>query len=42
MLENIRTLFNSRLEGTLINGEKITISRTYIPAIRAAFAEKGN
>ncbi|MCL2703917.1 MAG: LytTR family transcriptional regulator [Defluviitaleaceae bacterium] len=41
VLENIRTLLNSRMEGTLINGEKITISRTYIPGIRAAFTEKG-
>ncbi len=40
-LENIKTLFNSRMEGTLINGEKITISRTYIPAIRDAFMKRG-
>ncbi|MCL2034074.1 MAG: LytTR family transcriptional regulator [Oscillospiraceae bacterium] len=41
VLDNITTLLNSRMEGTLTNGEKITISRTYIPAIKAAFAGKG-
>ena len=41
VLENIKTLFNSRMEGTLVNGEKITISRTYISAIKAAFTAKG-
>lgn len=40
-LENVKTLLNSRMEGTLTNGEKITISRTYLPAIKAAFIEKG-
>lgn len=39
-LDNIQTLLNSRMEGTLINGEKITISRTYIPNIRAAFTKR--
>jgi DNA-binding LytR/AlgR family response regulator len=41
VLDNIKTLFNSRIEGTLANGEKITISRTYIPTIKAMFTEKG-
>ena len=40
VLEHIQTLFNSKLEGTLTNGEKITITRTYIPKIRAAFSQK--
>lgn len=40
-LETIQTLFNSRLEGTLVSGEKITISRTYLPSIKAAFSQKG-
>ena len=40
-LDNIQTMLNSRMEGTLINGEKLTISRTYIPNIKAAFAENG-
>lgn len=39
-LDNIKTLLNSKMQGTLTNGEKITISRTYIPTIKAAFAEK--
>ena len=41
VLENIKTLYNSRMEGTLTNGEKITISRTYIPAIKVAFTARG-
>lgn len=40
VLDNIKTLLNSRMEGTLTNGEKITISRTYISAIKTAFTEK--
>ncbi len=42
MIDNIKTLMNSKMEGTLINGEKIAISRTYIPGIRAAFTEQGS
>ena len=38
VLESIRTLFNSRLEATLINGEKVNVSRTYLAAIKDAFA----
>jgi DNA-binding LytR/AlgR family response regulator len=41
-LESVRTLLNSRMEGVLTSGEKITISRTYIPGIKAAFAGKGS
>jgi DNA-binding LytR/AlgR family response regulator len=41
VLENIQTLFNSRMEGMLSNGEKIIVSRTYIPAIKAAFDAEG-
>ena len=37
VLESIRTLFNSRLEATLINGEKVNVSRTYLANIKAAF-----
>lgn len=39
VLDHIQTLLNSRMEGTLINGEKIAISRTYIPGIRTAFSQ---
>jgi len=40
VLESIRTLFNSRLEVTLINGEKVNVSRTYLTNINMAFASK--
>ena len=31
---NVKVLWNSRLEATLVNDEKIIISRTYIKAVR--------
>lgn len=34
VLDSVKTLFNSRLKATLINGEKVIITRTYIPAIK--------
>ena len=34
VLKHVRVLFNSRLEATLINDEKLIITRTYIPAIK--------
>ena len=37
VLESIKTIHNSRLEGTLCNGEKINISRTYMKGIRKIF-----
>ena len=40
VLESIRTLFNSRLEVTLINGEKVNVSRTYLANINMAFSSK--
>lgn len=40
VLESIKTIHNSRLEGTLCNGEKIHISRTYMKGIRKIF-DKG-
>lgn len=33
-LKQIKPLFNSRLEATLSNGERITVTRKYIPSIR--------
>ena len=39
-LDNIRTLYNSKMEGTLINGEKIIVSRTFLPNIKAIFAKE--
>jgi DNA-binding LytR/AlgR family response regulator len=38
VLESIRTIANSRLEAMLINGEKVNVSRTYLTAIKDAFA----
>ncbi|WAG63466.1 LytTR family transcriptional regulator DNA-binding domain-containing protein [Clostridium estertheticum] len=32
VLDSVNTLFNSRLKATLINGENVIITRTYIPA----------
>lgn len=36
VLKNIKSLHNSRMEATLINEEKITISRTFLPVIKEA------
>ena len=33
-LDSVKVLLNSRLEATLVNGEKVIISRRYIPAIK--------
>ena len=35
-LESVRNVGNSKMEAELSNGEKISISRKYIPAIKAA------
>ncbi|MBB2183730.1 LytTR family transcriptional regulator DNA-binding domain-containing protein [Lachnospiraceae bacterium MD1] len=40
VLEYIKSLYNSRMEATLINGEKITISRTYLPIIKEALSKE--
>ena len=42
VLESIRTLLNSRLEATLINGERVNVSRTYLNTVNMAFATKGD
>lgn len=34
VLENVRPLMNSRMEATLSNGEKINMTRKYIPAVK--------
>ena len=34
VLAHVKTLFNSRLEATLDNGEKVIITRTYIPEVK--------
>ena len=41
MLESIQTLKNSRLEATLINGERLHVSRTYVPKIKLALDLSG-
>ncbi|MCL1803656.1 MAG: LytTR family transcriptional regulator DNA-binding domain-containing protein [Eubacteriaceae bacterium] len=40
VLESLTTLLNSRLEATLVNGEKIHVSRTYLADIKDAFTSK--
>lgn len=34
MLDYIKPLFNSRLEATLINGERVNVTRKFIPGIK--------
>lgn len=34
MLYSIRQLMNSRLEATLINGERLIVARTYLKGIK--------
>ena len=41
-LDSIQMLINRKMEGTLINGERILISRTFIPNIKTAFSEGGD
>ena len=36
MLETIRSVGNSRMEAVLANGEKVSVSRRYIPEIKSA------
>ena len=38
-LDSIQMLANRRMEGTLMNGEKIIISRTFIPNIKRVFSK---
>jgi len=40
VLESIRALSNSCLEATLINGEKVNVSRKYLTDIKTAFVAK--
>ncbi|NMM63057.1 LytTR family transcriptional regulator [Clostridium sp. P21] len=34
VLDSVKTIFNSRLKATLVNGEKVIITRTYIPKVK--------
>jgi Response regulator of the LytR/AlgR family len=36
VLENIRPLFNSRMEATLLNGERVIVNRRYLPDVKEA------
>lgn len=40
VLKHIKNMLNSRMEATLINDEKITISRTYLSAIKEALSKE--
>lgn len=40
VIESLKNMMNSRLEATLINEEKIAISRTFLPQIKMAFLRK--
>lgn len=41
VLQYIKTLYNSRMEATLINEEKVTVSRTYVSSIKKALSKEG-
>ena len=36
-MESIKPLFNSRMEATLKNGEKVNINRSYLAGVKKAF-----
>ncbi|MFC3931635.1 LytTR family DNA-binding domain-containing protein [Streptococcus dentapri] len=36
VLESMRPLFNSRMEATLMNGEKVVVNRSYLNDVKAA------
>lgn len=40
-LESIRSLFNSRMEATLKNGEKVYINRKYLDGVKRALRGEG-
>ena len=40
MLETVRNVVNSKMEAELSNGEKISISRKYIPQLKAAIKRR--
>lgn len=39
-LQSVRALSNSRMEGILSNGERVSITRRYIPEIKAKLLER--
>jgi len=42
VIDSMQSLANSRLQATLANGEKVNVSRTFLPQIKAAFTGKEN
>ena len=40
VLQNVKTLMNSRLEATLMNGEKVNVTRKYLSSIKDNLNEK--
>lgn len=40
VIDSLKNMINSRLEATLINGEKIAVSRTFLSQIKMAFLRK--
>jgi DNA-binding LytR/AlgR family response regulator len=42
VLKCIKNLLNSKMEATLINDEKITVSRTYLAGIKKALSKEEN
>jgi len=42
VIDSMQSLANSRLQVTLTNGEKVNVSRTFLPQIKAAFIGKEN
>lgn len=36
-LQSVRAMLNGKYEATLVNGEKLTINRSYMPAFKKAF-----
>ncbi len=42
MVDSLQNLANSKLQATLVNGEKISVSRTFLSEIKDAFMRKGD
>lgn len=40
-LDSIRPMLNSRMEATLINGERINVTRKFVPSIKEKLLERG-
>ncbi|WP_102411006.1 LytTR family transcriptional regulator DNA-binding domain-containing protein [Beduinella massiliensis] len=40
-IQSVRALYNGRLEATLQNGERIVVTRHYVPAVKQRFGLKG-